>query len=225
MIPALFGRAFRGLFDDPTQGEQAADRRLSRQCPSPNLTRGRTRAEVESEPEPKKRARRPSRSPRPSNSRCRCRRRSATEAAADEHALALRKREVDKQEVVKRGELLQDTLDQFGVPTTLLEPIVGPTVTRYVLELGEGVKVSKLESLRKDIAYAMASPDVRILAPIPAAAPSVSRCRTPTVGSSRSATSSRHGKPARPPTRSRWLSVATSTARTSWSTWPRCPTC
>ena len=77
------------------------------------------------------------------------------------------KREVDKQEVVKRGELLQDTLDQFGVPTTLLEPIVGPTVTRYVLELGEGVKVSKLESLRKDIAYAMASPDVRILAPIP----------------------------------------------------------
>ena len=36
-----------------------------------------------------------------------------------------------------------------------------------MLELGEGVKVSKLESLRKDIAYAMASPDVRILAPIP----------------------------------------------------------
>jgi S-DNA-T family DNA segregation ATPase FtsK/SpoIIIE len=76
-------------------------------------------------------------------------------------------REVDKNEVKARGHLLQATLDQFGVPTTPLEPIVGPTVTRFVLELGEGVKVSKLESLRKDIAYAMASPDVRILAPIP----------------------------------------------------------
>lgn len=74
---------------------------------------------------------------------------------------------VDRAAVTQRGQMLQDTLDQFGVPTTLLEPIVGPTVTRYVLELGEGVKVSKLESLRKDIAYAMASPDVRLLAPIP----------------------------------------------------------
>lgn len=77
------------------------------------------------------------------------------------------KQEVDATEVSERGRLLQATLDQFGVETTLLEPVVGPTVTRYVLELGEGVKVSKLENLRKDIAYAMASPDVRILAPIP----------------------------------------------------------
>ncbi|MEM7140965.1 MAG: DNA translocase FtsK 4TM domain-containing protein [Actinomycetota bacterium] len=75
--------------------------------------------------------------------------------------------EVDTSEVEERGRLLQGTLTQFGVETTLLEPVVGPTVTRYVLELGEGVKVSKLENLRKDIAYAMASPDVRILAPIP----------------------------------------------------------
>jgi DNA segregation ATPase FtsK/SpoIIIE, S-DNA-T family len=77
------------------------------------------------------------------------------------------KREVDAAEVAERGRLLQGTLTQFGVETTLLDPVVGPTVTRYVLELGEGVKVSKLENLRKDIAYAMASPDVRILAPIP----------------------------------------------------------
>ena len=77
------------------------------------------------------------------------------------------KQEVDAAEVAHRGQLLHAALAQFGVETTLLEPVVGPTVTRYVLELGEGVKVSKLESLRKDIAYAMASPDVRILAPIP----------------------------------------------------------
>ncbi len=76
-------------------------------------------------------------------------------------------REVDRSEALERGELLQETLERFGVPTRPLEPVIGPTVTRFVLELGEGIKVAKLESLRKDIAYAMASPDVRILAPIP----------------------------------------------------------
>ena len=76
-------------------------------------------------------------------------------------------REIDKAEVAERGQLLQATLARFDVPTLLLEPVVGPTVTRFVLELGEGVRVSKLESLRKDIALAMASPDIRILSPIP----------------------------------------------------------
>ena len=76
-------------------------------------------------------------------------------------------REIDMAEVAERGQLLQATLKRFDVPTVLLEPVVGPTVTRFVLELGEGVRVSKLESLRKDIALAMASPDIRILSPIP----------------------------------------------------------
>jgi S-DNA-T family DNA segregation ATPase FtsK/SpoIIIE len=53
------------------------------------------------------------------------------------------------------------------VETRLVGRTVGPSVTRYELELGAGVKVARVTSLSKDIAYAMASPDVRILAPIP----------------------------------------------------------
>ena len=45
--------------------------------------------------------------------------------------------------------------------------VVGPTVTRYELELGVGVKVAKVTNLNRDIAYALASSDVRIIAPIP----------------------------------------------------------
>ena len=86
---------------------------------------------------------------------------------ADEVLTVTPSRQIDKAAVAERGQLLQATLARFDVPTILLEPVVGPTVTRFVLELGEGVKVAKLENLRKDIAYAMASPDVRILAPIP----------------------------------------------------------
>ena len=51
--------------------------------------------------------------------------------------------------------------------TRLVGMVVGPTVTRYELELGPGVKVARVTSLNRDIAYAMASADVRILAPIP----------------------------------------------------------
>ncbi|MBQ89150.1 MAG: cell division protein FtsK [Acidimicrobiaceae bacterium] len=167
MIPALFGRAFRGLFDDPTQREQAAGRRPQPAMPKPE-PEVEPEPEIEAEPAPKRRAKK-----------------AEPVAEAEQQSLPVPKavgnwklppmsmlacseeRDFDKQEVDKRGVLLQETLDQFGVPTTLTESIVGPTVTRYVLELGEGVKVSKLESLRKDIAYSMASPDVRILAPIP----------------------------------------------------------
>ncbi|TAN27950.1 MAG: DNA translocase FtsK [Actinomycetota bacterium] len=76
-------------------------------------------------------------------------------------------RNLDKEELAMRGRVLQGSLATHGVVTKLVGMTVGPTVTRYELELGEGVKVSKVTSLNKDIAYAMAAADVRILAPIP----------------------------------------------------------
>lgn len=69
--------------------------------------------------------------------------------------------------VEERGRVLERALAAHGVETRLVGMVVGPTVTRYELELGPGVKVARVTSLNKDIAYAMASPDVRILAPIP----------------------------------------------------------
>ncbi|MFV0308026.1 MAG: DNA translocase FtsK 4TM domain-containing protein [Desertimonas sp.] len=74
---------------------------------------------------------------------------------------------VNRGEVEARGQVLQESLDQHGVTTTLAGMTVGPTVTRSELELGPGVKVARVTSLQKDIAYAMAATDVRILAPIP----------------------------------------------------------
>ena len=76
-------------------------------------------------------------------------------------------REIDKAAVRERGRLLERALAEHGVQTRLVGMVVGPTVTRYELELGPGVKVARVTSLHRDIAYAMASPDVRILAPIP----------------------------------------------------------
>jgi S-DNA-T family DNA segregation ATPase FtsK/SpoIIIE len=73
----------------------------------------------------------------------------------------------DRAEIESRGRVLERALAAHGVETRLVGFTVGPTVTRFELELGPGVKVARVTSLAKDIAYAMASPDVRILAPIP----------------------------------------------------------
>jgi DNA segregation ATPase FtsK/SpoIIIE, S-DNA-T family len=74
---------------------------------------------------------------------------------------------IDRAEVEARGRTLQESLASHGVDTKLVGMTVGPTVTRFELELGAGVKVARVTALQKDIAYAMAATDVRILAPIP----------------------------------------------------------
>ena len=62
---------------------------------------------------------------------------------------------------------LTNLLKEHGVEAELTNIVPGPTVTRYEVELAPGVKVSKVTSLSHDIAYALATPDVRLLAPIP----------------------------------------------------------
>ncbi|MCC5947291.1 MAG: DNA translocase FtsK [Nitriliruptoraceae bacterium] len=62
---------------------------------------------------------------------------------------------------------LQETFDQFGIDATVARHSRGPTVTRFEIELGPGVQVKKVANMGDDIAYALAAPDVRIVAPIP----------------------------------------------------------
>ncbi len=63
--------------------------------------------------------------------------------------------------------LLERTLADFGVDATVVGMVVGPRVTRYELQLAPGTKVSKVAGLKDDLAYSLASTEIRILAPIP----------------------------------------------------------
>jgi S-DNA-T family DNA segregation ATPase FtsK/SpoIIIE len=73
----------------------------------------------------------------------------------------------DKQDHEQIARTLLETLGHFGVEARIIGTVTGPHVSRYELKLAPGTKVSKITQLKDDLAYALASTDIRILAPIP----------------------------------------------------------
>jgi DNA segregation ATPase FtsK/SpoIIIE, S-DNA-T family len=65
------------------------------------------------------------------------------------------------------ADLLVRTLAEFAVEANVSGEISGPRVTRYELQLAPGTKVSKVAALKDDLSYALATTEIRILAPIP----------------------------------------------------------
>lgn len=63
--------------------------------------------------------------------------------------------------------LLEEMLASFHVEAKVVHVTTGPSVTRFELKPGDGVKISKITALSKDIALKLAAPDIRIEAPIP----------------------------------------------------------
>jgi S-DNA-T family DNA segregation ATPase FtsK/SpoIIIE len=74
---------------------------------------------------------------------------------------------VDRGADERTGRLLVEALGHFGVESKVVGTISGPHITRFEVRLAPGVKMSKVSSLKDDLAYALAATDVRILAPIP----------------------------------------------------------
>jgi S-DNA-T family DNA segregation ATPase FtsK/SpoIIIE len=75
--------------------------------------------------------------------------------------------EVNRKSLDETARQLEDTLRQHGVDASLTKIVPGPTVTRFEIALAAGVKVNRVSNLSHDIAYALATPDVRLLVPIP----------------------------------------------------------
>ena len=75
----------------------------------------------------------------------------------------------DRGNLKRNAQIIEQTLDSFGISARVSEVNMGPAVTQYALEIAMGTKVSKITSLANDLALALAAPtgQIRIEAPIP----------------------------------------------------------
>ena len=69
--------------------------------------------------------------------------------------------------IEKNSQIIEKTLADFGVPIEMVEVSVGPTVTQYAFHPSEGIKLSRITTLTKNIALALAAHSIRMEAPIP----------------------------------------------------------
>jgi S-DNA-T family DNA segregation ATPase FtsK/SpoIIIE len=70
-------------------------------------------------------------------------------------------------DIAYNSSVIKRTHQTFGIPVEMSEVNIGPTVTQYTLKPAEGIKLSKITTLQNDLALALASPTIRIEAPIP----------------------------------------------------------
>ncbi len=73
---------------------------------------------------------------------------------------------VDEKKLRAKADSIQEKLDQFGIEVVMKSIHVGPTVTQFTLEPSAGVKLTKITTLKADLALALAAENVRIEAPI-----------------------------------------------------------
>ncbi|WP_138158923.1 FtsK/SpoIIIE family DNA translocase [Peptoniphilus catoniae] len=75
--------------------------------------------------------------------------------------------EISKSEIIKNGQIIQKTMENFGIECKIVAINRGPVITCYELEPAAGVKLSKIVSLNDNLSLSLASSDIRIEAPIP----------------------------------------------------------
>ncbi|MCF6097432.1 DNA translocase FtsK [Thermovorax subterraneus] len=74
---------------------------------------------------------------------------------------------LNEKELLNNAQILENTLESFGIQAKVVQVSFGPVVTRYEVQPSPGIKVSRIVNLADDIALSLAVPDVRIEAPIP----------------------------------------------------------
>ncbi len=74
---------------------------------------------------------------------------------------------VNDEELKRQARLIEEKLREFDIEVTMRDARPGPTVTQFTLQPAEGVRLSKIASLKDDLALALAAPSLRIEAPIP----------------------------------------------------------
>jgi len=70
-------------------------------------------------------------------------------------------------EIQQNIQILESTLEEFGIEANVVEIAHGPTLTRYEIQLGPGIRVSRIKSLADNLAMSLAASHVRVEAPIP----------------------------------------------------------